>query len=67
MASGIPLHIRLPLEATITSKYLTQLSIPQLVGLMRASTDHLEKWVQQDEIEVEYWRHEGMLEKTKIT
>jgi hypothetical protein len=65
MANGIPLQIRLLLEATVTSRELTQLLTPQLVGLIRASTDHLEKWVQQAETQDEYWRHEGMLEQTK--
>jgi hypothetical protein len=56
MASGIPfLQIRLLLEATVTSREIAQLPTLQLVGLIRASTDHLEKRFQQAKTQDEYW------------
>jgi hypothetical protein len=43
MASGIPLQVRVPMEATTSSPDLTQWSSTHLIGMIKASTDQLEK------------------------
>jgi deoxyadenosine/deoxycytidine kinase len=59
------LQARLPLDATITSDEFTHFPTPQLVGLIRASTEKLEQRIQQEEREAEFWKQEGLLAQTR--
>jgi hypothetical protein len=51
MASGLPLQVRVPREATTSSGDLAQWPSTQLIGMIRASTDQLEQRLQQAEWE----------------
>jgi hypothetical protein len=61
MASGLPLQIRVPMDVAPSSSELAQLPTTQSVGIIRASTEQLEKRIHQDEREEEFWKHEGLI------
>jgi hypothetical protein len=50
-ASGLPLQVQVPREATTSSVDLAQWSSAQLVGMIRASTDQLKQRLQQSKRE----------------
>jgi hypothetical protein len=61
MASGLPLQTRAPRDATPSSTDLAQWPTTHLVGMIRASTDQLEKRLQQARGLSEFAREEVFL------
>jgi hypothetical protein len=61
--SGLPLQTRAPRDTTPSSTDLVQWPTTHLFGLIRASTDQLEKRLQQAERSVEVTREEAFLAK----
>jgi hypothetical protein len=59
--SGLPLQVRSPKDATPSSYDLAQWPTTHLVGMIRASTDQLEKRLQQAERSTEFAREKVFL------
>jgi hypothetical protein len=64
MASGLPLQTRAPSDTTPSSTDLVQWPATQLFGLIRASTDQLEKRLQEAERSTEVARKEEFIAQT---
>jgi hypothetical protein len=64
MASGLPLQTRAPRDTAPSSADLIQWPATQLFGLIRASTDQLEKRLQEAERSVEVARKEEFVAQT---
>jgi hypothetical protein len=62
--SGLPLQWRVPTDVAVSSTDLVQWPVPHLFGLIRASTDQLEKRLQEAERSTEIARKEQFVEHT---